>query len=241
MSEPILIRYRFTLPNGAHRSFEFSFDAMNFRLINPAPANPPFWTKLQFNQCANCPLSAAEHPHCPVALQMVGAIDELKALASFDTVHVTVEQSERTVYAATSLQQAMSSVFGLIMATAGCPWADHLRPMARFHLPFAGDADTVYRCISMFVLAQKIIENDAASAYSDLRRLYENLHILNRDMARRIGAATPSDPARNAIALLDSYTMLLPHALEQSLAELVPLFEAWRPQPAQPACAQEAI
>ena len=36
-------------------------------------------------------------------------------------------------------------VNGLIMATAGCPWTDRLRPMARFHLPFATEAETVYR------------------------------------------------------------------------------------------------
>jgi len=46
---------------------------------------------LTFNQCANCPLDAADHPHCPAALQMASAVELLKsALASFDTVGVTV-------------------------------------------------------------------------------------------------------------------------------------------------------
>jgi hypothetical protein len=47
-------------------------------------------------------------------------------------------------------------------------------------------------------------------------------------MARRLGAATRTDPAQNAMALLDSYTTLLPAALEGSLDELRPLFDAWR-------------
>jgi len=51
---------------------------------------------------------------------------------------------------------------------------------------------------------------------------------VNRDMSRRLGAATRSDPARNAIALLDSYTTLLPAALERSFDELKPLFGAWQ-------------
>ncbi len=51
---------------------------------------------------------------------------------------------------------------------------------------------------------------------------------MNRDMSRRLGAATRSDPARNALALLDSYTTLLPAVLERSLEELAPLFDAWR-------------
>jgi hypothetical protein len=47
-------------------------------------------------------------------------------------------------------------------------------------------------------------------------------------MSRRLGAATRTDPARNAMALLDSYTTLLPAALERSLDDLKPLFDAWQ-------------
>ena len=63
--------------------------------------------------------------------------------------------------------------------------------------------------------------------FAALRSLYENLHVVNRDMSRRLGAATRTDPARNAMALLDAYTTLLPAALESSLEELKPLFDAW--------------
>jgi hypothetical protein len=156
MNDPQRIRYRFDLPDGSQKSLDFSFDAIDFRLANAAPATPPSWTDLKFNQCANCPLNSAQSPHCPAALQMVSAIEPLKALASFDTVGVTVTQGERTIYAETSAQTAMSSVLGLIMATAGCPWTDRLRPMARFHLPFATEAETVYRSTSMFLLAREL-------------------------------------------------------------------------------------
>ena len=47
-------------------------------------------------------------------------------------------------------------------------------------------------------------------------------------MSRRLGAATRTDPARNALALLDTYTTLLPAAIEDSLQEFAPLFEGWR-------------
>jgi hypothetical protein len=227
MSDPQRIRYRFDLPDGSQKFLDFSFDATDFRLSNEAPAAPPFWTDLKFNQCANCPLDTAEHPHCPAALQMASAIEPLKALVSFDAVGVTVTQAERTIFAATTAQQAMSSVLGLIMATAGCPWTDRFRPMARFHLPFASEAETVYRCISMFLLARELKGRSQPHGFAALRSLYENLHVVNRDMSRRLGAATRTDPARNAMALLDAYTTLLPAALESSLEELKPLFDAW--------------
>lgn len=227
MNPPQRIRYRFDLPDGSQKSLDFTFDAADFRLANALPAAPPFWTALKFNQCANCPLDAAQHPHCPAALHMVSAIEPLKALVSFDKVGVTVAQEERTIYADTTAQQAMSSVLGLIMATAGCPWTDRLRPMARFHLPFASELETVYRSVCMFLLAREMAGAGGADGYTALRALYENLHVVNRGMSRRLGAAAQTDPARNAMALLDAYTTLLPAALETSLEELEGLFDAW--------------
>ena len=228
MSDPHRIRYCFDLPDGAQKSLEFTFDHANFKLSNPPPAEPPFWTELAFNQCANCPLNAAEHAHCPAALQMTTALEPLNALVSFDTLGVTVTQAERTVHAQTTAQQAMSSVLGLIMATAGCPWTDRFRPMARFHLPFASDIETVYRSVCLLLLAREITGSGQPHAFAGVEALYENLHVVNRDMSRRLGAATRADPARNAIALLDAYTTLLPAALECLLEELKPLFGAWQ-------------
>jgi hypothetical protein len=197
-------------------------------MLKAPPDPPPFWTELTFSRCANCPLDERLNAHCPAALQLASALEPLSALVSFDTVGVTVTQAERTVYAQTSAQQAMSSVIGLVMATSGCPWTDHLRPMARFHLPFASEAETVYRSIGMFLLARAIAGSDESHGFAALEELYQNLHVVNRDMSRRLGAAARTDPARNAMALLDAYTTLLPEALERSLDELSPLFDAWK-------------
>jgi hypothetical protein len=228
MSEPLQIRYSFDLPDGSKKQVDLHFAAADFRLTNAGPANPPFWTELKFSQCANCPLSSAEHTHCPAALHMAPAVESLKELVSFDAVGVTVTQAERTVQAQSTAQQALSSVLGLIMATSGCPWTDRLRPMARFHLPFASEAETVYRSVCMFLLARELLGSGAAQGFAPLQALYENLHVVNRDMSRRLGAATRTDPARNAMALLDTYTTLLPAALESSLEEIKPLFDGWR-------------
>src|SRR5260370_39385969 len=97
MSDPQRIRYRFDLPDGSQKSLDLTFGATDFRLSNAAPDAPPFWTALTFNQCANCPLSAADHPHCPAALQMASAVGLLQAPVSFDTGRVTVTQAERHV------------------------------------------------------------------------------------------------------------------------------------------------
>jgi len=157
MSGNPTIRYRFDLPDGGVRTLDFFFDAVDFKMQEDPVGARPFWTELGFCRCTNCPLDAASVEHCPAASRMAPAVEQLEALASFDTVGVTVTESGRTVHVETSAQEAMSSVIGLIMATAGCPWTDHLRPMARFHLPFASEAETMYRSVSMYLLARELL------------------------------------------------------------------------------------
>jgi hypothetical protein len=55
---------------------------------------------------------------------------------------------------------------------------------------------------------------------------WRNLRVVNRDMSRSLGAATRSDPARNAIARLDFHTTLSAAALGASLDESKPPFGA---------------
>jgi uncharacterized protein DUF6901 len=226
---PVRIRYRFVLPDGRRESFDLQFDPQDFRLLNPQPAELPFWTALHCKQCENCPLKVESHPHCPVAVHLVGIIERLEKLVSYDQVRIDVVTAERTVTHETTAQQALSSLLGLIIATSGCPRTEFLRPMARFHLPFASELETVYRSVSMYALAQLIKAGNGAppdTSLEGLKKAYGELHRVNRGLAKRIGAATGGDPARNAVALLDAYTTLLPNAIEQALADMRPLFGA---------------
>jgi hypothetical protein len=225
----VRIRYRFLLPDGRRESFDLKFDPQDFHLLNPQPPELPFWTALECKQCENCPLKVESHPRCPVAVHLVGVIERLEKLVSYDQVRIDVVTAERTVTHETTAQQALSSLLGLIIATSGCPRTEFLRPMARFHLPFASEMETVYRSVSMYALAQLIKAANGATpdlSLEGLRNAYAELHRVNRGLAKRIGAATGGDPARNAVALLDAYTTLLPNAIEQALADMRPLFGA---------------
>jgi hypothetical protein len=226
---PLRIRYRFQLPDGRREVFDLFFDPSDFRLLNPHPPDLPFWTALDFNQCENCPLQVGEQPQCPVAVQLVAIIERLERLVSYDQVRVDVHVVERVVTQETAAQQALSSLLGLIMATSGCPRTDFLRPMARFHVPLASELETIYRSVTMYALAQLMKASNGSRVdlkFDGLKEAYAQLHKVNRGLARRIGAATGSDPARNAVVLLDAYTTLLPTAIDQSLADMRPLFDA---------------
>ncbi len=224
---PVRIRYRFVLPDGSRESFDLFFDANTFQILNPHPAPLPFWTELAFNQCENCPLKAADHPHCPVAVQLVAVVERLERLVSYDQVRVDVHTVERVVSQETTAQQALSSLLGLIMASSGCPRTEFLRPMARFHLPLASEHETIFRAAASYALAQMLQMASGGqpdAAFQGLKAAYEELHKVNRGIAKRISAAARNDPARNAVVLLDAYTTLLPNAIDQSLAEMRPLF-----------------
>lgn len=232
------LTYRFSLPNGRERVFPLKLDSASAELV-PAPteAAPP-WTKLEFNQCSGCPLSAAKVSHCPAALQMAGLIDEFTDVVSFDEVRVTVETDERSVSSTLSAQQAVASLMGLLMAASGCPRIAVFRPMARFHLPFSNEMETAYRVAAMYLLAQHFAASEGAAPDVLLQRLeevYRGIHAVNRGMAQRLRAATRQDAIVNAVVLLDVNTSLMPVAIHEILSEVRPSFaallEATQPKP----------
>lgn len=116
---------------------------------------------------------------------------------------------------------------GLIMATSGCPRTAFLKPMARFHLPFASEEETVYRVTSMYLLAQYFLGLEGQTdddGFSGLTRLYGELEYVNTAMAKRLRAATETDSSLNAIVLLDLFAKTVPWALNRSLSDLRHLF-----------------
>src|SRR5690349_14964995 len=106
---PTRVRYRYLLPDGRRELFDLFFDTQDFRLLNPHPPALPFWTELGCNQCENCPLKAADTPHCPVAVHLVAVVERLEPLVSYDQVRVDVQTAERVVSQETTVQQALSS------------------------------------------------------------------------------------------------------------------------------------
>jgi hypothetical protein len=229
---PLRVRYCFTLPNGARETFDLFFDSGDFRLLNPVPEDLPFWTELAFNRCENCPLPAAGHAHCPAAAQLVAVVERIETLVSYDEIRIDVLTAERSITQTTTAQQALASLFGLILAASGCPRTAFLRPMARFHLPLASELETLYRSVTMHLLAQHLRRRRGESAedgFVGLKEAYEELSRVNRGVARRLRAATRGDPALNAVALLDTFASLVPGTLEEALGELEVLFDVERP------------
>lgn len=225
--DTINIRYLFRLPDSRQEIIDLHLDARTLNLLNALPEELPSWTKLYFHQCPNCPLKVEYSTHCPVAAHFVKLIETFESLLSYDTVHVDIITSQRVVSRDTSAQKGVSSLMGLIMATSECPHTAFLKPMARFHLPFADAQETVYRATSMYLLAQYILKVDGKTAdleLEGLKKIYLNVQIINEAMAARLRAISEKDVALNSLVILDAFAQTVPFVIEDSLEEIRHLF-----------------
>lgn len=193
----------------------------------PAPGSLPDWTRLEVHQCPNCPLQAATTPHCPMARQFVPLIAMVGNLRSYDAVQVRVETPERQVSKDTTVQRAVGSVMGLLAANSGCPRTRFLQPMARFHLPFASEEESLYRAASTYLLGQYLgIQAGRAPDWelAGLKAHYTELQQVNAAMAQRLRTAAGDDGAINAIILLDLLAKAMPYSIDEKLEEIAAQF-----------------
>lgn len=229
-SPPLIIRYQFQWPNGRDVTYDVALDAetLSLKLAESRTGQAPAWTRLDFYQCPNCPLDSSSDPHCPLALSLVDINTHFAEHDSHEQVELKVVTEERTTIKEGSLQQGIGSLMGLIMPCSGCPHSRFFRPMARFHLPFATEQETIYRATSMYLLAQHFshqTEGRCDTELSGLNEIYQNLHTVNTYFAKRLREASSSDSTINAVVLLDMFTVTLPYVIEESLDELRYLFQ----------------
>ncbi|MDA0710796.1 MAG: hypothetical protein O3B73_11370 [bacterium] len=224
------IRYVFIFPGGHQEEFQVHLDPVTVEVLDPLPADLPDWTLLDFHKCAHCPLNSANHTHCPLSARISGIIDRFTLIISHESMVVEVQTPQRTVTKATTAQQGLSALLGLVMATSGCPITALFRPMAAFHLPFATIEETTYRAASMYLLAQYYLSRETGKADLTMRGLedfYRSIEILNEHMAKRVRAATKRDAAINALVELDFFAKNFTFGMEDQLEELKYVFQPY--------------
>lgn len=229
-TETLSIQYRFTLSEGAQESFHFWLDAEKLELLMNTPEVLPSWTDLSFHQCLHCPLDINTHPHCPLATNLVNIVNRLDRLMSYDIIHLDVITDERLYSYESTVQTGISSVMGLVIATSGCPHTAFFKPMARFHLPLATAEETIYRATSMYLLAQYFLKEEGQQAELELdglKKIYENIHIVNKGITERLRDASSTDSFKNAVVVLDMYAFAFTDVVQENVGRLRYLFTAF--------------
>ena len=234
--EALQITYCFSADSATSTRFVVSLDPVALSLQRPPRAEVPEWIKLEHHQCPDCPLANTTATNCPMAEALIDLQNFASHLDSFKPLDVTVTTLEREIRAVVPAQRALSSLMGLLIATCACPDVAWLRPMARFHLPMASEAETIYRATSMYLLAQYF--RNAAGAAPDfslagLGGRYQRLHQINVAMAARLRSFVGKDAPVNAVVLLDLFAKTMPYSVAESVAELEYLFRPYLEQ-AQP-------
>lgn len=228
--EFVYIQYRFGFPSGRELAFKLRLDPNTFESVEATPASPPAWTALTNRQCPNCPLKPDERPLCPAAIGLSRVLESFMNLDAFAPVQVEVTTPERSFLNKLPIQKALSSFAGLIIATSGCPHTVFLRPMARFHLPFATADETLYRATSMYLLAQQFRHKQGEApdlAFEGLTDRYRELQTVNTAMTDRLKNAYGKSAAAQAIGTLDLFSHNLPYDIRSELSRLRRLFEPY--------------
>ncbi len=213
------IEYRLGLDDGRQECFVVLLDPETLNLVQERPSPPPPWCRLDVHQCPHCPLPPSE-AYCPAAVQLAVLLQRLGDLMSYHRVDLEVTTAQRRIQQETTVQMALSSLMGLLIATCGCPHTAFFKPMARFHLPLASIEETMYRAAATYLLCQHLCDEQGARS-SDLEEIYQNVHLVNMSMGRRLRAADTSDAPINALTLLDMYALAVPQLYPEALRRLL--------------------
>jgi hypothetical protein len=210
------VTYRFRFSHGRLETVALTFSA---DMVVEQRAHAP-WASLSAQRCPNCPLEP--EGACPFAAALVPFAARFDDVFSYERVQVEVETDLRTIVAERALQHGLASLIGLIGATSGCPRLAFFRPMARFHLPFASEEETLVRAFSFHLLGHAL--NGGGPDFADLAEHYRGAALVNRAMADRLRSVLTHDAIVNALVVLDTFAQAVPFVIDEQLEEFAPLF-----------------
>lgn len=209
-------------------NYRVTIDSKSMLLVEKkTTAAEPDWTLLEYHQCQHCPLTKEDTPRCPIAKNLHYLFKKFQTVKSVETYSVKVESPERTYFKITDIQNCLGSLFGLIMATSSCPTMDFLKPMARFHLPFATIEETIIRSLGSFLIGKYLQNHDSGIPINihDIKKEmtdhYTKVNEINSKLIKRIehlvNKENSGDADQNAIIILDTLAVLLTMELSKDL------------------------
>lgn len=182
------------------------------------------WTNLDYCQCENCPLNKTSQTKCPIAHNLYSLIEIFKDRISFEEVSVEINSDQRIYKKQTTLQIALQSLFGILMAASGCPNMNFLSSMALFHLPFASFEETILRAASFYLLSQFFHKNNNKPfdfSMDGLKKQYEAVEKVNQGLLERIQSIeVEGDASLNAITTLNAFAQMFSLQYELDLASI---------------------
>lgn len=227
----IFFNYNFTFADGRQKNFNVSLDGNTLELQNEKRDSYPDWTRMDNFQCPNCPVDKNTTGYCPVVTNLCDLIDYFKDSISYEEVDIDIETAERTYRKHASLQGGLNSLIGIYMVTSGCPVMEKLKPMVRFHLPFATVEESSFRMISMYLMAQYFLKKNGQQPdweLSNLVNIYNDIRVVNRNFCSRLSQIKVKDATINSLITLDCFAFSISYFIDKDKMEkLEELFDAY--------------
>ncbi|QEY62346.1 hypothetical protein FXN65_09790 [Metapseudomonas lalkuanensis] len=217
------IEYRINLDD----LHEFSYRIELERAYDAERASAaPKWTRLEHQQCSNCPLSKDAYSHCPAAVDLHRVIEDFQGLPAFKKVQVLVRTPDREYAKVVGLEEGLRALLGVIMATSACPVLGKLKPMAQQHLPFASNQEFILRAVSLYLARQYFNFREGRHADWELKglvRLFQQLQLVNQAFWQRIHDTCEGDSNLKAFLTFFSMASSMTYSLETQLQKIRPL------------------
>ena len=210
------INYNFKFTKDFQKSFKIHIND-DLEVNGFETSNPPDWALFENFRCQICKLDRNEHKHCPIAVNLNKIIPFFTDFPSYEKVTLTVETPQRSYQKKTTIQEALGSMAGILMAGSKCPVMSKLKPMVKFHLPFAGIEETGYRVLSMYLTAQYVKKSKGQEPdweLNGLNQLYKEIQIVNSSIAHLLSSLEEKDTGKNAVVMLNNFASFLTLRLE---------------------------
>jgi hypothetical protein len=215
------LNYSFVFEDGSSWNYDLQFDKEHNFIPKESPEIKE-WTRLEFQKCPNCPLKSENCAQCPVARSLDQVVEDSKTTLSVKRAKVRVTSPERIYEKDCATQEGIRSLFGVVMASSGCPHLDWLRPLARFHLPFADTDETLFRVLSLQFL-KSFFAGDTAELKMVAKKIeerYREVETVNHSFVNRIKTYCKADADKNAIAALDVFVQMFPYQMQSNFESL---------------------
>ena len=224
------IQYKIIFSHGNSQIFHVELDESNCLQVKEPPETIPDWAELDCHKCHHCPLSSEEHRYCPVAVNLVDIVQAFGDVISHEKVDVEIWQRNRTVRVeGVMVQNVLSSLMGLVIATSACPYTLFLRPLAFFHQPLADMDESVFRLTSSYLMSQFLLNKNTANhnqGLEELDRFLDQISDVNAYLAKRLSLTCKKDSSINSLVKLDARAKIFSTMARESLEKFRKLFSA---------------
>jgi len=223
------IEYNFKFLESKRKDLTFTvlLDKETIIAVPPEQSKSQKWTKLDFCKCNICPLGSEVNENCPIAFNLSGLAAAFSDVSSIEKVDITVSTPDRKYIKTDTVQQGLRSIYGIYMAASGCPHMEILRPMVRFHLPFASMEDSVFRHVSSYLMGEyfNYIEGKKSDFHLlDLAEKTTKVNTVNHGICNRLDTVVENDANKNALTILNITGVIVNMELEARLNSIRHIF-----------------